>query len=261
MCLITDWSKVGVGFVLWQKRCGCKTIHPSCCKGGWAVVCVGSRYCTGAESRYAPIEGELMGVVWALHRTSHYTLGCEKLLVLVDHKPLLGLLEKRELGEIENPRLGSLAEKTMRWTFKIEHVAGAENFGPDALSRFPAPGRVVGSVKSLSLTDHAWSDEVEAGVVALASSRGVNVVSWDAVKKEGIQDPMTASLLHHLQLPVEGWPEELQTFRRFAPDLSNVDGVVMYRGRTYVPFVLRCDVLQSLHQAHQGTTGMMLRAG
>ena len=39
------------------------------------LVSVGSRFCTGAESRYAPIEGELMAIVWALNRTSHYTLG------------------------------------------------------------------------------------------------------------------------------------------------------------------------------------------
>ena len=29
-CLVTDWSRTGIGFVLWQKRCACKTIHPSC---------------------------------------------------------------------------------------------------------------------------------------------------------------------------------------------------------------------------------------
>ena len=81
-----------------------------------------------------------MGVVWALHRTSHYTLGCGKLLVLVDHKPLLGLLGKCELGEIKNPWLESLAEKTMRWTFTLEHIAGAKNIGPDAFSRSPVPG-------------------------------------------------------------------------------------------------------------------------
>ena len=98
---------------------------------------VGSRFCTPAKSRYAPIEGELWGVTWALAKTSHYTLGCPRLLVLVDHKPLLGLLSRRELGEIANPRLETLTEKTMRWSFKIEHVAGARNFGPDALSRYP----------------------------------------------------------------------------------------------------------------------------
>ena len=60
--------------------------------------------------------------------------GCPDLLVLVDHKPLLGLLTKRDMGEIDNPRLAALMEKTMRWSFSIQHVAGARNYGPDALS-------------------------------------------------------------------------------------------------------------------------------
>ena len=100
-------------------------------------MAVGSRFCTPAESRYAPIEGELLGVSWALSKTSHFTLGCPKLLLLVDHKPLLGLLSKKDMGDIDNPRLAALAEKTMRWSFTIQHVAGAKNFGPDALSRYP----------------------------------------------------------------------------------------------------------------------------
>ena len=33
-CLVTDWSRSGIGYVLWQKRCGCEQIHPSCCNGG-----------------------------------------------------------------------------------------------------------------------------------------------------------------------------------------------------------------------------------
>ena len=88
------------------------------------MVAVGSRFCTPAESRYAPIEGELLGLVWALQKKSHYTLGCPRLLVLVDHKPLIGLLSKGKVGAIDNPRLESLAEKTLRWSFEIRHVAG-----------------------------------------------------------------------------------------------------------------------------------------
>ncbi len=54
-------------------------------------------------------------MAWALQKTSHYTLGCKNFVLLVDHKHLLGLLSRCEVGEIDNPRLGALAEKTMRW--------------------------------------------------------------------------------------------------------------------------------------------------
>ena len=145
-CVVTDWSKTGIGFILWQKHCKCSKIHPSCCEGGWKMVLCGARFCTAAESRYHPIEGELLGVTWALEKTGYYTLGCTKLLILVDHEPLIGLLTKRELGAIENPRLEHLAERLLRWTFVIEHIARAKHFGPDALSRFPGPAVPAGSL-------------------------------------------------------------------------------------------------------------------
>ena len=69
------------------------------------MILCGSRFCTPAETRYHPIEGVLLGVAWALEKTGYYTLGSQKLLILVDHKPLIGLLKNRELGAIQNPRL------------------------------------------------------------------------------------------------------------------------------------------------------------
>ena len=113
-CLITDWSRTGIGFALWQKSCLCHEIHPSCCKTGWNLINCGSRFCTAAEAKYHPIEGELLGLAWGLQKTAYYTLVCEKLIALVDHKPLIGLLTTRNLGEIENPRLLHLAERLLR---------------------------------------------------------------------------------------------------------------------------------------------------
>ena len=42
--------------------------------------------------------------------------------------------------------------------------------------------------------------------------------------------------------------------------MSQVDGVVLYKGRVVVPVALRRQVLDALHRAHQGVTGMNLRA-
>ena len=75
LCLVTDWSRTGIGYVLWQNRCRYQKVHPGCCKDRWVVTCVGSRFCTPTESKYHPIEGEFLGVVWALDKTSYYTLG------------------------------------------------------------------------------------------------------------------------------------------------------------------------------------------
>ena len=37
-----DWSKIGVGFALLQKHCGCIGVDLRCCKKGWKLCLVGS---------------------------------------------------------------------------------------------------------------------------------------------------------------------------------------------------------------------------
>ena len=61
-CLVTDWSKYGIGFWLLQRNCNCEKLAPFCCRGGWQIALVGSRFTHAAEYRYAPIEGEVLAV-------------------------------------------------------------------------------------------------------------------------------------------------------------------------------------------------------
>ena len=61
-CLATDWSKDGIGFWMFQKHCTCPGATPFCCRDGWKISLVGSRFTHSAESRYAPIEGEALAV-------------------------------------------------------------------------------------------------------------------------------------------------------------------------------------------------------
>ena len=55
-----------------QKHCDCADSRPFCCKSGWKVVLLGSRFTHSAESRYAPIEGEALAFVDALNKTRHF---------------------------------------------------------------------------------------------------------------------------------------------------------------------------------------------
>ena len=79
----------------------------------------GGRFTKPAESRYSPVEGELLAVADALYKSRHFVLGCENLVVAVDHKPLLGLLNDKSLADIENPRLLMLKEKTLWFSFDV----------------------------------------------------------------------------------------------------------------------------------------------
>ena len=130
-----DWCKNGIGYMLVQKYCACTDITPICCTGGWKVCMVGSRFTSAAEQNYSAVEGELQGVVDGLHKTRYYTQGCDKLLVGVDHKPLLGLLHGRRLEDIDNMRLRRMVEKTYGWRFKVVQIPGRKHGAPDAMSR------------------------------------------------------------------------------------------------------------------------------
>ncbi|KAK3759712.1 hypothetical protein RRG08_064433 [Elysia crispata] len=51
-----------------KKHCSCLTKEPFCCRTGWKVTLVGSRFTHAAESRYALVEGEALAVADALNK-------------------------------------------------------------------------------------------------------------------------------------------------------------------------------------------------
>ena len=90
-----------------------------------------------AESRYAVIELELLGVVWAVTKCKIFLAGLPHFTVLTDHHPLVPILNNYRLDEIENPRLQCLKSKIMAYNFSTTWVKGALNHAPDALFRNP----------------------------------------------------------------------------------------------------------------------------
>ena len=135
-CLATDWSKHGIGYWLFQKHCQCPSTDLFCCKSGWRITLVGSRFTHHAESRYAPVEGEALAVADALDKARHFVLGCHDLTIAVDHRPLLKIFGDRSL-DISNVRLRNLKEKTLRYRFTMVHIPGVKNRASDTLSRHP----------------------------------------------------------------------------------------------------------------------------
>ena len=136
-CLATDWNqngKHGISYWLFQKHCTCLSNDLFCCKEGWKITLLGSRFTHPAESRYTPIEGEALAMADALDKVRHFILGCKNLTIAVDHRPLLKIFGDRSLDNISNTRLRNLKEKTLRYHFKIVHIPGTKNRAPDTLS-------------------------------------------------------------------------------------------------------------------------------
>ena len=185
-CLSTDWSRSGIGFFLWQKHCDCPTYdNPHCGNGHWRVVYAGSRFTTPAESRYAPIEGEALAAIEGLESCRMFILGCPNLILAVDHKPLIRILNNRLLEDIKNPRLLDFKERSLMYSYKIIHVPGRIHSAPDAASRYPGPN----------------SDDVDdVTPVACASINSLSetsAVTWQTVKAEAKNDGECAMNQHN----------------------------------------------------------------
>ena len=69
------------------------------------MIHAGSRFLTETESRYAMIELEILGAVWAISKCRTFLQGLSHFEVVTDHHPLLTILNKYHLDQIENPRL------------------------------------------------------------------------------------------------------------------------------------------------------------
>jgi hypothetical protein len=137
-CLSTDWSKTEIGFTLSQKHCNClATDNPFCGNGHWKIVYAGSRFTRPTESRYAPIEGESLALLFGLDSCRIFVLGCPNLIVAVDHKPLVKIFNDQALSEVKNPRVQSIKEKTLMYKFRVISIPGKNNSAADTISRIP----------------------------------------------------------------------------------------------------------------------------
>ena len=89
------------------------------------------------------------------------------LIIVMDHKPLLGILNDRDLNNIPNPRLQSLKEKTLPYKFSVQYCQRKWQQGADAVSRYPSENSV--SFFNIIRTnttnnDHAQSYSIEEDI-------------------------------------------------------------------------------------------------
>ena len=280
-CLATDWSKVGIGFWLFQKHCSCPSVELFCCPTGWKITLVGSRFTHSAESRYAPIEGEALAVADALDKARYFVLGCKELIIAVDHKPLLKLFGDRSLDEIPNNRLRNLKEKTLRYRFTMIHVPGVKNRAADTVSRHPtgddSPEKMhltddISSITSTPNVRHHFLAGIRCSeamhtdphTAAISSLDTLQTITWDKVRLATSSDDNMNQLVTLIEsgMPIsrEDLPSTLQEYHQYREHLHTVDGVITYRSRIVIPPSLRHDCLTALHAAHQSTSSMIARA-
>ncbi len=252
--LICDASRLfGLGFILKQEV-----------QGVWKPVQAGSRFLSSAESRYAMIELELLAIAWAAQKCAMFIDGLprDRLEIWTDHQPLVPILERYSLPDIDNKRLQRLKMKITHLQYTIKWVKGKENIEADCLSRAPhAKPR---------LSDQLDEDEDEGAHIALVQLLQVDTLELrderlNELRRFAEEDEEYKAVTRLVSQGQEGerheWPENLRQYFPFKDDLYfDQDGFVVYNQRLFVPSQLRQTYLKRLLAMHQGAHKMEERA-
>ena len=134
------------------------------------------------------MEGKALAVVDALNKARYFILGCEDLVIAVDHKPLLRLFGNSSLEDISNSQLRNLKEKTLKYRFRMVHIPGIKDRAADCVSRHPA-----GDPAKLPLLDDDTEAITTCGRVQTVSSCS------SATYQESIEDTILSSSVSSLK--------------------------------------------------------------
>lgn len=123
-----DASSYGIGGVLLQE-------HDNMLK----PVAFCSRTPTPAERKYAQIEKECLAVVWCCEKFERYLVGLSKFTIHTDHKPLVPLMNTRDLQDtsIRCQLMLRMLLRLMRFNGVAEYIPGTKLVVADTLSRSP----------------------------------------------------------------------------------------------------------------------------
>ena len=231
-----DASSFGMGGVLLQKDAE-----------GWKPVQYASRSFTETEQRYAQVEKEALAMTWCCEKFKDYLLGLPSFLIETDHKPLLALMKTKPLDEL-TPRIQRFRMRMMRFSYELEHVAGKHLATADTLSR--APGSKPGKEdREKEAETHAYVRSVLDSIPAYASD-----VRLEEVRKEQRNDRECSNIISFCQ--EDHWPESAKRdFPQYYAERHSFTvegGLLLMSNRLVIPQKLRKEMLNRIHQGHQG---------
>lgn len=250
MSLYVDASNLnGLGFCLKQLQAD----------GTWRPIQVGSRSLLDAERRYAPIELELTGLAWAIHKCRKFLIGT-KFKVYTDHRPLVSICNRKRLDEVENQRLLRCLLKIVDFDFVVEWLPGKSNTTADCLSRSPTAVPEDDDTK--------LADEVSCMIATarLVAADDADYTLRMSALKETADDDLEYQLLKQ-QIQV-GFPNHKRDLNLILHPYWQVhenllisdDNFVLLGTRLVIPKKMRSQVLEDLHASHKGIEGTKNRA-
>ncbi len=254
--LQTDASRInGLGYALLQKQ-----------ENIWRLIEANSRFISPTESRYAMVEMELLAVKWAMKKCHNYLFGLEHFELIVDHKPLVSILDKQTLDCIENTRIQAFKAATSKYLFTTIWRKGKEHRIPDALSRAPIN----------EPTPEDLEDDNDIYNQTCMVKHKILAIDYDdddvpeakcadplleEIKQRGKCDEDYICLKKFLNSGETKIPGSIIMYKSVLDDMSQDDnGLLLVRQRLVVPRSMRKEILHKLHASHQGIDRTLRRA-
>lgn len=189
---------------------------------------------------------------WACERFSQYVIG-RKFQVESDHKPLIPLLSSKKLDCLP-PRIIRFRLRMARFDYAIEHVPGKFLYTADTLSRAPIASKD-GS--------EDLQREVEAFVNTVLNTLPTTEKRLEKYCKAQAEDETCAQVKEYCR---KGWPKQvpgnlqIAQFWHVRSSLSVENELLLFGSRIVILSKLHHEVLQRIHEGHQGLTKCRMRA-
>ena len=191
------------------------------------------------------IEKECLAMVWACEKFERYLVGLGSFTALTDHRPLVALVNTKDLQETPL-RCQHLLMRLVRYNVTAEYAPGKDMVVADALSRSPL-NRESGNHLQQDVQDH---------VNEITSSRPASDSKLSQICKETQKD---LNMKTAMEYTLVGWPTKKQDVWLAARELFGVrnelsvcDGLLLRGDRSVIPFPMRSEILERIHDGHMG---------
>ena len=146
--------------------------------------------------------------------------------------------------------------RLLRFKYTISHVPGKSLVVADTLSRAPV-------TKHTSEHDKRQNEEIELYVNSVLSEVPASDKRLEEIRERQREDEVCRQMVIYCK---DGWPERascpeaLKAYWSERNEITLVKGILMKGCRIIIPSVMRLEILDRLHEGHQGITKCRARA-